>query len=130
MRPTLDHEWAATLLERYAAARADHDGDALVALHTEGAESVRDPFEPPLVGHNAIRRALLDAAESEEQVEFVFERHWVVASTILAPWHASYVDRDSRARVRMAGFATFEIAVDGRISRARFWSNRAETPAG
>ncbi|MEO7663515.1 MAG: nuclear transport factor 2 family protein, partial [Candidatus Limnocylindrales bacterium] len=126
----LTHETAATLLERYATAWADHDGDAFVALHTEDAESVEDPFKPPLVGSNALRQRLLDAAEAEEQVEFTFERHWVVAPTILAPWHASYVDRDSRARVRMAGFATFEIADDGRIRRARFWSNRAETPAG
>lgn len=129
MTRELGYAAAADLLERYARAWAEHDGDALVALHTPDAESFEDPFEPPLVGHNALRQALLDAAEVEEQVEFTFERHWVVGQTILAPWHASYVDRNDRTRVRLAGFATFETADDGRISRARFWQHRAVTPA-
>jgi ketosteroid isomerase-like protein len=126
---TVSYASAGRLLERYARAWMDHDGDAFLELHAPDAESVEDPFEPPLVGHNALRQGLLAAAEVEEQVEFTFERHWVVAPTVLAAWHASYIDRDSRARVRMAGFATFELADDGRIRRARFWSNRAETPA-
>ena len=121
---------AGDLLERYARACRDWDGDAFVELHTPDAEVLRGPFEAALVGHNALRKALLDASATEEQVEFLIERHWVVASTILAAWHASYVDRQTRARERLAGFATFEIAGDGRINRARYWYNRAETPAG
>ena len=126
----LTYAAAGDLLDRYARARHNWDGDAFVDLHTDDVEVVRSPFEAALVGHNALRQALLDASEAEEQVEFVFERHWVVASMILAAWHASYVHRQTRARVRFAGFATFEIAGDGRINRARYWYNRAETPAG
>ena len=121
---------ARTLLDRYSEAWSSGDGDAFIDLHTADAETHADPFAPPLLGHNALRRRLLDALETEEQVELVFERHWVVPPTILAAWHASYVQRQTRARVRFAGFATFEIADDGRISRARYWYNRAETPAG
>ncbi len=126
----LSYATAGDLLERYARARRAWDGDAFVELHSADTEVLRRPFEAALVGHNALRQALLDASEIEEQVEFVFERHWVVASTILGAWHASYVDRQTRARERFAGFATFEIAGDGRINRARYWYNRAETPAG
>ncbi len=126
----LTYAAAGDLLERYARARRASDGDAFVELHVPGAEVQRNPFEAALAGHNALRQALLDASDIEEQVELVFERHWVVASTILAAWHASYVHRQTRARERFAGFATFEIAEDGRISRARYWYNRAETPAG
>jgi hypothetical protein len=127
----LTYAAAGELLERYATAWSTFDGDLLTAIHTEHQESREDPFEPPLVGHNALREALLDAARDEEQVEFTFERHWVVDRTILAPWHASYVDRERRTRVRMAGFSTFEIADDGRIARSRSWSmSRADTPAG
>ncbi len=125
----LDHARAADLLDRYAAAWITRDGDAFVDLHTPDAEAVHDPFDTPLVGRNALRRALLEAADSEEQVELTFERHWVVPPTILAAWHASHVDRLSRARVRYAGFVAFEIADDGRIRRARFWYNRRESPA-
>lgn len=126
----LTYAAAGDLLDRYSRAWCDHDGDAFVALHTPDAESHEDPFDAPLVGHNALRQALLDASQTEEQVEFVFERHWVVPPTILAAWHASYVDRQTRSRVRYAGFATFEVADDGRIERVRQWYNRAETPAG
>ena len=126
----LTYATAGDLLGRYARALPDWDGDAFVELHTDDAEVLRSPFAAALVGHNAVRQALLDASERVEQVEFIFERHWVVASTILAAWHASYVHRQTRARMRFAGFATFEVSGDGRISRARYWYNRAETPAG
>lgn len=126
---TLDHAWAGDFLDRYAAARSTWDGDAFVDLHRPDAEWVIDPFLPPLVGHNAFRSRLLEASDLEEQVELTFERHWVVPPTILAVWHASYVHRHTRARVHIAGFATFEIADGGRIRRSRFWYNQREAPA-
>jgi hypothetical protein len=125
----LDHAWAGDFLDRYAGARSTWDGDAFVELHAADAISQDDPFGPPLAGHNAIRASLLAASESEDQVEFTFERHWVVAPTILAAWHASYVHRQTRARVRFAGFVTFEMTDDGRVRRARFWYNRQEAAA-
>jgi hypothetical protein len=53
---------AADLLEAYGAAWAAFDGDAWVALYTEDAEYHGDPFADALVGHNALRAWLLDAA--------------------------------------------------------------------
>jgi len=125
----LDHAWATDLLERYARSWCDWDGDAFVALHAPDAVSQDDPFEPALVGRNAIRANLLAASEFEEQVELVFERHWVVPPTILAAWHASYVHRTTRVRVRFAGFVSFEIVAPGVIQHARFWYNRQERTA-
>lgn len=126
---TLDHAWASDLLDRYATARSAWDGDALVDLHRPDAEWVVEQFQPPVTGHNAIRRRLLEASDLEEQVEFTFERHWVVPPTILAVWHASYVHRQTRARVHVAGFATFEIDDGGLIRRSRFWYNQREVAA-
>ena len=123
----LDYAAAGDLLDRYAQAWCAFDGDAFVDLYTPDGESIDDPFEQPIVGHNALRANLLAASEFEDAVEFTFERHWVVAPTILAAWHASYVHRETRAHVRFAGFVTFEIAEDGRIRRARFWYNRQES---
>ena len=88
-----------------------------------------DPFEPPLVGHNAVRAYLLKAAELQEEVSFTVERHWVVDPTILVAWHAGYVQRSDRARVRLAGFMTLEIR-DGKIARLREWYHRRSSPAG
>ena len=126
---SLDHAAAGDLLDRYALAWQDFDGDAWTSLFTEDAEYHEEPFEPPLVGHNAIRAYLLQAAEAQEQVEMTVERHWVVGATVLAAWHAGFVRRSGRERVRLAGFMTLEIADDGRVSRFREWWHRRETPA-
>jgi len=125
----IDHAAAGTLLDAMAEAWVAFDGDAWVNLFTEDAVLQQDPFDPPLVGRNALRADLLEAAGFEEQVEFNWERHWVVPPTILAPWRMSYIHRHSRTRVSLAGFATLEIAEDGRIARARWWYLRRETPA-
>lgn len=124
----IDHASAADLLDALTRARVAFDGDAWVALFTDDAEVHLDPFGPPRVGRNALRADLLEASRAEEQVEFTVERHWVVSPTILASWRLSHVDRVTRARVRSAGFVTLEIAGDGRIARARWWSIRPETP--
>jgi hypothetical protein len=82
-----------------------------------------------VVGRNAIRAYLLEESERQEQVEVTFERHWVAGSTVLAAWHTSYVSRSDRARVRLAGFMTMELADDNRIARFREWWHRRTTPA-
>src|SRR5207245_345054 len=121
--------WAGRLLGALARARTTFDGDAWVGLFGENATYQADPFKPPLVGHNALRADILAASETQQQVEFTVERHWVVEPTVLAAWHMSYVDRASKGRVREAGFATLEIGTDGRIERARWWSVRRQGPA-
>lgn len=123
----MDHAAGGDLLDAYARAWTDFDGDAWVALFSEDVEYHEDPFEPPLVGHNAVRAYLLQAAETQEQVEVTIERHWVVGPTVLAAWHASFVRRPTRERVRLAGFMTLEIDADARIARLREWWHRRES---
>ncbi len=126
---TLDYAAAGDLLERYGRAWGTFDGDAWVDLFTDDVEYREDPFEPPLVGHNAVRAYLLKAAELQEEVSFTVERHWVVDPTILLAWHAGYIQRSDRARVRLAGFMTLEMR-DGRIARLREWYHRRSSPTG
>lgn len=52
---TVDHASAADLLDRYKRAWETFDGDGWTDLFTEDAEYHEDPFEPPLVGSNALR---------------------------------------------------------------------------
>jgi ketosteroid isomerase-like protein len=125
----VDHASAGDLLERYKRAWETFEGDSWTELFTDDAEYLRDPFEPPMVGSNALRAYLLELAETQDQVEMTVERHWVVGATVLAAWHAGYIRVPTRARVRLAGFMTLEIADDGRINRFREWWHRRETPA-
>ena len=126
---TIDHAGAQSIIERFGAAWVAFDGDSWVELFSADVEFRQDPFEPPVVGHNAVRAYLLRAAELQEQVDFTAERHWVVYPTILVAWHASYVARQDRATVRLAGFMTLEMR-DGRIARLRQWVRRRDGTAG
>ena len=126
---SFDYAAAGELLERYGRAWEQFDGDAWVGLFTEDVEYHNDPFQPPMVGGNAIRAYLLDLAEREADVEFTVERHWFVDPTVLAAWHVGYVQRSDRTQVRISGFMTLEIR-DGRIARLREWYHRRPPAAG
>ena len=126
----IDYAAAGDLLDAYANAWRTFDGDAWVALFSEDAEYHVDPFGPPLVGHNALRALLLDAAANQRDVQVTVERHWVSGSTVLAAWHATWAGRGDRGLTRVAGFITAEIAPDGRIGRFREWRVVAPGPGG
>ena len=125
---SLDYAAAGELIERYGRAWQDFDGDAWVDLFTDDIEYAADPFEAPLVGHNAVRAYLNESAERQDQVAFTAERHWVVDPTVLIAWHAGYVQRSDRAQVRLSGFMTWDVR-DGKIARLREWYHRRATPA-
>jgi len=117
----IDYAAAGDWLAAYGAARETFDGDGWVALFTDDAEYHEDPFGAPLVGHNALRAYLLEAATSQRDVEFTVERHWASGATVLAAWHTTFVRRASGRLVRIAGFLTAEVARDGRVNRFREW---------
>jgi hypothetical protein len=118
------------LLTALVKARVACDGDAFTVLFADEAELVLDPFEPPLVGHNALRAYLLDAAGAERWFDLAIERHWVAGSTVLAAWHASWNRRTDEAKVRQAGFLSAEVGEGGRIARLRQWTVTREHLAG
>ncbi len=126
----IDYAAAGVWLEAYGTAWQTFDGDAWVALFTEDAEYHEDPFKPPLVGHNALRAYLLDAAASQRDVDFTVERHWVSGDTLLAAWHVTFLRRAGGEVVRMAGFLTGEVAPDGQVSHLREWTRYAPDTAG
>jgi ketosteroid isomerase-like protein len=126
----IDYATAGDWLAAYGAAWEAFDGDGWVALFTDDAEYHEDPFGAPLVGHNALRAYLLEAAASQRDVEFTVERHWASGATVLAVWHATFTRRASGEFVRLAGFLTAEVAQDGRVSRFREWWHAAPGAAG
>ncbi|MGZ8436947.1 MAG: nuclear transport factor 2 family protein [Candidatus Limnocylindrales bacterium] len=121
----IEYAAAGDLLAAYGRAWQTFDGDAWVAIFTDEAEYHNDPFGPPLIGRNALRAYLLDAAAAQRDVEFTIERHWVSGATILAAWHVAFVRQSTGQLVRLAGFLTMEVAGDGRIERFREWAEYA-----
>jgi ketosteroid isomerase-like protein len=127
---SIDYAHAHDLLEALARARTSYDGDAWTDLFAPDAEVSLDPFAASLVGHNALRAYLLEAAAAERHHDLAIERHWVSGSTVLAAWHASWNRRADDAKVRQAGFLSAEVGEDGRITRLRQWTVTREHPAG
>ncbi len=127
---SLDYAAAGDLLAMFGHAWEGFDGDGMVALFGDDGEYQADPFEPPLVGHNALRALLLRGASTKRDLEFTIQRHWVSGDTVLAAWHASYLERPADAPARQAGFMTLEMAADGRIARLREWVVRSSTTSG
>jgi len=117
----LTHGEGQDLLERYKRAWQGRDPDAAMALYAPRAEHRDHPFRDPYQDENAIRGMWNDIAANEDHVEFDAERIWVAARTVLASWHAAYTDRTSGERVRLRGFATFELDEAGLIQRLREW---------
>jgi hypothetical protein len=117
------------LLDRFATAWCAWDFDGFAGLYAPGARSYDDPFEPPLVGREAIRANHVGLSAIEEGAWFAFERSWSVHSTILAAWRAGYVHRSTREQVVLVGFATFDLDAGGLIDEARFWYNRHSSAA-
>jgi hypothetical protein len=119
---SIDYATAADLLETFGRAWRTFDGDLIVSMFADDAEYAADVFGPAMVGHNAIRAYWLDGYRTTEQVEFTVERHWVSGDTVLAAWHASFVERATSQRVRAVGFMTWEMTPNGQIGRLREWT--------
>lgn len=119
--PTLTPGDGQDLLAAYKRAWENRDPDAAMALYADDAEHRADPFEEPRVGANAVREMWNQMAATQGNVEFDAERIWVVASTVLASYHAAYTERATALRVRRRVFVTFELNDDKRIVRAREW---------
>jgi hypothetical protein len=127
---SVSYATAHDILEGLVRARMAYDGDAFAARFAEDAEVSLDPFAPPLVGSNALRAYLLEAAGAERSYDQAIERHWVAGDTILAAWHASWNRRADEATVRQAGFLSAEVGEDGRLTRLRLWTVTREHLAG
>ncbi len=127
---SLTYAEAFDLLGRLVDARSRYDGDLLVEQFTESCEVALDPFESALVGHNALRAYLNDAAVAEQWFDLAIERHWVSGSSVLAAWHASWTRVADEAKVRQAGFLSAEMGEDGRMTRLKLWTVSREHLAG
>jgi hypothetical protein len=119
--PPVDYAWAGDFLDRWVDARVQHNISGFVELLAEDATFQPDPFLAPLEGTNAIRAYFLQRADEEADLDLTIERHWVSGATILATWHASYLRRPDRGRVREAGVLVAEIR-SGRGLRLRLWT--------
>jgi ketosteroid isomerase-like protein len=117
-------------LAAYGRAWADGDADAVLRLFTPHAEYRETPFDPPMVGHAAIRRYWQEgAAEGQHDVRFGFTLWSVQGAEAYAHWTASFTRAATGEPVRLDGaFAlAFARAPEGTplCTTLREWWHRA-----
>ncbi|HXQ95481.1 MAG TPA: nuclear transport factor 2 family protein [Candidatus Acidoferrales bacterium] len=120
--PTLVQGDGEDLLARYRRAREARDVDGVMLLYRDDADLRADPFGDHVTGDLAIRAYWNDMAARQTNVEFDAERAWTSGATVLASWHGAWTVRDTAARVRARGFATFELDDQRLIVRERHWT--------
>jgi hypothetical protein len=115
-------------LRRYGQAWIAGDPEAAVRLFSDDAAYHETPFDPPMVGHEAIRRYWTEGAkEGQRDVAFAAQPVAFDGDTGMARWQASFVRVRSGARVELDGVLAARFAADGRCREFREWWHRRET---
>jgi len=114
-------------LESYGLAWESHDADGFVALFSDEASYLENPFDDPLVGSDAIRSYFGLMAHHQQDVSFGFEILTVVP--VIAQWWASYTKADDGESTRLAGVFVLDFGDDGRCTSLREWWNADPSPA-
>lgn len=119
----------AAWLRRYGEAWIDRDPAAAVRLFTDDAAYHETPFDPPMLGSEAIRRYWADGAQaSQRDVTFSAQAVGVDAQIGYARWQASFVRLPLGSLVELDGVLAARFSPDGRCCEFREWWHRREAP--
>jgi len=117
-------------LQRYGRAWIEGDPEAIVAIFAPDAEYHEEPFEPPMVGHEAIRHYwAAGARDGQRNVTFQAAPIALDGDRGYAHWTASFTRVASGAFVELTGVLAARFDDAGRCREFREWWHRRETPA-
>lgn len=126
MNETTFRNW----LDAYGRAWQTGDAKAVMTLFAPGASYHETPFDPPLVGLDAIHDYWkAGAGQSQADVVFTYEPLSVTGDGGVAHWTATFVRVPSGAAVRLDGVLVARFDAAGRCTEFREWWHREETAA-
>jgi uncharacterized protein (TIGR02246 family) len=126
----MDEKQFQTWLDVYGRAWEQGDAAAVTSLFARDAAYHETPFDPPMIGREAIR-AYWQAGAGDAQRDVVFDYTILSAGDpAVAHWTASFTRAPSGAAVRLDGVLTVRFDGDGRCVEFREWWHREEEPAG
>ena len=100
---------AINLINIYGKAWTTQDPDLIVSIFTDDA-IYHDPHEPPNIGREAIRNYWVNKVIGEQSdIEFDLKNVWIDGKTVIAEWHASFIDTKRNLRIKMQEVAIFQI---------------------
>ncbi len=119
----------AAWLDAYGRAWQTGDAKAVMTLFAPAATYYETPFDPPLVGLDAIHdywRA--GAGQGQRDVAFTYDVLAVAGDLGLAHWAATFTRLSSGAAVRLDGALAARFDAGGACVEFREWWHRLETP--
>jgi ketosteroid isomerase-like protein len=113
-------------LARYKRAWETYDADLVVSLFTPMAHYYERPFQPPLIGHDAIRRYWEGIAQTQRCANFTYTIIAARAGAGAATWQATFTRVPSGQRRLLDGVMALEFNRDGLCAVLREWWHSKE----
>lgn len=114
-------------LAAYGRAWETGDAAAVISLFAPNAAYFETPFDPPMIGHEAIQAYWREGAGlAQRDVAFEFDGVALSENLGLSHWTASFVRVPSGVRVRLDGVLSARFDTDGRCVEFREWWHRHE----
>jgi ketosteroid isomerase-like protein len=114
-------------LDAYGEAWAAGDPERLLQLFSPDAAYHETPFEPPMVGAEAIRRYWIEGArDGQSDVVFAAEPICVAGPVGWAHWRATFQRVQSGRQVELDGILSTRLDELGRCVEFREWWHRRE----
>jgi hypothetical protein len=117
----MNEQFFTTWVNRLGRAWETGDPEAAAALFGPTATYSENPFDPPLVGREAIRAYWAETAGDHEQVRCVFSVIGVFGATGVAHWRTTLVRRGSGQAAMLAGVIVTTFDEDGACVSLREW---------
>lgn len=116
-------------LDAYGRAWQQGDAKTVMTLFAPGASYHETPFDPPLVGLDAIHDYWkAGAGQTQTDVEFTYEVLDFANARGIAHWRTAFVRLPARQDVRLDGVLVAHFDRSGRCKEFREWWHRQETP--
>lgn len=123
----MTRERAQELLSIYGRAWMQRDADLILTIFTSDA-TYFDPAEGEIQGHDGIKHYWqFKVLESQQDIDFKLLHFWVDGDTVIAEWHAKFIDTKRQLRIDMTEVAIFGIEGD-RFSSLREYYRSIKTP--
>lgn len=114
-------------METYKRAWETRDAALVLSVFTEDAAYQESPFNPPLLGHAAIRRYWEEATGSHRDIDFRWQPLVSDGNLHVVEWSASFTRTTSGKLVELRGVMILELLGE-RIFRFReYWLRRDNT---
>ena len=113
-------------LARYGEAWEARDPEAAVALFGPDATYQETPFDPPMVGADAIRAYWAGVPETQRDIRFDAEVLAIADKTGFARWRCSFTRIEGGARVELDGIFEVVFGPDALCVEFREWWHSRE----